>query len=438
MGKWKKSEDETLNNKAGLRKNRPNTFRLEKYTEMTPARLTYKIVDGIRYLDPYWSMYGSYTKGRWVGREVSEAFTSEFLSHNRYYVSAAIRMGRLFVNGKQMVDPNYRLQANDRLIHLGHRHEHPILAEPGIEVLVDNDKWFVINKPPSIPVHTCGQYRFHSVIGMLSQLHKITGLKICHRLDRTTSGLLILAKDSETDQQFKRLQDKRQLFKEYICKVEGIFPDGEIECNEPIGTLSLSMGIQCVRPDGKESRSKFKVISTNIEENSSIVSCWIDTGRTHQIRVHLQYLGYPIIDDSMYNSTVWGPEKGRGANYGKSMDELRLAVQDRHKASVWFEKENPEYEERLKHIASNPSQVPEHIDLDNLCVDDLPNYDPICLGCNVAKRVPPRVHFGLKLHCRRYKSEHWEFTAPLPDWAKDAEESKHEHTGEERKHLSFF
>lgn len=108
------------------------------------------IILGIRYLEPYWSVYGSHAKGRWVGRELNEVFVTEFLSNNKFYPvkiqlkqknfflnfqEAAIRAGRVFINGVQMTNPKYRIRPNDHLFHLGHRHEHPILAEPKIEFI---------------------------------------------------------------------------------------------------------------------------------------------------------------------------------------------------------------------------------------------------------------------------------------------------------------
>ena len=82
------------------------------------------------------------------------------------------------------------------------------------------------------------------------------------------------------------------------------------------------MGIQCIREDGKEARSKFKRLWTDGKE--SLVSCKIATGRTHQIRVHLQWLGFPIVSDTVYNSNEWGPEKGKYGNYGKSFEQVRV------------------------------------------------------------------------------------------------------------------
>lgn len=80
-----------------------------------------------------------------------------------------------------------------------------------------------------------------------------------------------------------------------------------------------------MRPDGKACRSTFQRIWYDPDSNESVVLCRIESGRTHQIRVHLQFLGYPIKNDTVYNTDAWGPERGKNAQYGKSVEQVSLA-----------------------------------------------------------------------------------------------------------------
>ncbi|VDM43903.1 unnamed protein product [Toxocara canis] len=382
----------------------------DPYSEM-PSNVAFHIKNGIRYLNPYWTTYHTRAKGRWIGRRLVDVFQKEFLSQNPNYAVVACKLGRLFVNGKQMTDVGYMFKNNDAVVHIGHRHEHPILAKP-IEIIENDDNLLVVNKPPSMPVHACGQYRLHTVMGLLHTEHNISGLRVLHRLDRTTSGVLLFAKNYETDLEFKETLKCGEWHKEYVCKVEGVFPgDGEVVCDRPIGTLVITMGIQCVREDGKPARTRFKRLWT--DGKTSIVKCLLDTGRTHQIRVHLQYLGFPIIGDELYNTEVWGPTKGKDADYGKSYEQLCKDVSDAHRYSLWHETVDPAYEQRMQELADGEVQ-PESQDLK---MDDRPNYDPICLGCNVKKRTAPLSHFMLHLHCLKYETSKWSFSTQLPEWA---------------------
>lgn len=95
---------------------------------------------------------------------------------------------------------------------------------------------------------------------------------------------------------------------------------GIVECDQPIETLSHRIGICIVSPNGKSCRTTFERL--NFNGKSSTVLCKPITGRMHQIRVHLQYLGHPIINDHFYNSPAFGEQKGRLGEYGKSIDQV--------------------------------------------------------------------------------------------------------------------
>ncbi|KAJ1348334.1 hypothetical protein KIN20_003612 [Parelaphostrongylus tenuis] len=379
-------------------------IRKDQDEEPFPMNVSTEIRQGVRYLAPYWAVYRARAKGRWIGRRMVDVFAQEFLSLNSNYPKVACKLGRIYVNDKQMLDVNYVLKDGDLIHHWGHRHEHPILDMP-LNIIAETDDLLVINKPPSLPVHACGQYAIHTVLGQLRYHHNRHGLRVLHRLDRTTSGVLLFAKNYETDIEFKKTLKEGTWTKEYLCMVEGVFPDDEIECNEPIGVLVVSMGIQCVRPDGKPARSRFKKLWS--DGKRSVLSVILYTGRTHQIRVHAQFL------DQLYNSTVWGPQKGKGAEYSKPYSELCDDVRNAHKCSNWHETVDPQYELRMAKLAEEELE-PEPYDFHS---SDRPSYDPICLNCNVVKKEVPRDHFQLYLHCLRYSTEKWSYSTPVPQWA---------------------
>uniref|UniRef100_A0A1I8ACK1 Pseudouridine synthase n=1 Tax=Steinernema glaseri TaxID=37863 RepID=A0A1I8ACK1_9BILA len=391
-----------VKNIAPKAKKRPASEPAALTAEEMPKNILFEVRDGIRHLKPYWTTYNSNAKGRWIGRKMVDVFQQEFLSQNVNYAKVACKLGRIFINGKQMTDPNYVFQNNDRILHIAHRHEHPVLDKPAISFVADTDDLLVVNKPPSMPVHPCGQ----------------TGLRVLHRLDRTTSGILLFAKNYETDLRFKQTLKAGHWKKEYVAMVEGVFPETEIKCEEPIGTLVVTMGIQCIRKDGKPAQSTFRRVWT--DGKVSVVRCNIETGRTHQIRVHLQYLGFPIVGDQLYNSDVWGPTKGKLADYGKPYETLCKDISDAHRSSLWHETVDPKYEQRMKDIANDETIVPEG---ESLSLDERPAYDPVCLGCNVVKRIPTMDHFRLHLHCLCYETEDWSFSTEMPEWAEHPKES---------------
>jgi len=115
-----------------------------------------------------------------------------------------------------------------------------------------------------------------------------------------------------------------------VCRVEGEFPESELVCEEPILVVSFKIGLCRVDPKGKECRTVFQRLSFN--GRTSVVRCLPLTGRTHQIRVHLQYLGFPILNDPIYGSTAWGPHRGKGGLVGKSNEELLDALVEEHRS----------------------------------------------------------------------------------------------------------
>ena len=109
---------------------------------------------------------------------------------------------------------------------------------------------------------------------------------------------------------------------------------GKTDCCQPIEVVSYKIGVCKVSEKGRNCRTEFERISTN--GNSSVVLCRPIEGRMHQIRVHLQYLGFPIINDPLYNHSVFGQQKGRGGQIGKSDDELIEDLLKIHNAESWL------------------------------------------------------------------------------------------------------
>jgi len=137
-------------------------------------------------------------------------------------------------------------------------------------------------------------------------------------------------KAREMEQQIRN----RQVLKEYVCRVEGEFPEGKTECGQPVEVVSYKIGVCKVSAHGKECRTEFERLSYN--GVTSVVLCRPFTGRMHQIRVHLQYLGFPVMNDPLYNHTVFGPDKGKGGNIGKTDEKLIADLISIHNAENWL------------------------------------------------------------------------------------------------------
>ncbi|XP_063375973.1 pseudouridylate synthase RPUSD2-like isoform X2 [Cydia fagiglandana] len=296
-----------------LKAKRPG-FTDDRYNETS-----YYIENGLRKVYPYYFTFTTFTKGRWVGEKILDVFAREFRAHPAAEYERCIRAGTLTVNYER-VDPDYRLKHNDLLANVVHRHETPVLACP-LRIIHADDELLVLDKPCSLPVHPCGRYRHNTVVFILAKEYNLKNLRTIHRLDRLTSGLLLFGRSPKKARQMEHQIRNRQVQKEYVCRVDGEFPEEEIECQEAIEVVSYKIGVCKVSAKGKDCSTVFKRLGFNPRSNTSVVLCRPKTGRMHQIRVHLQYLGYPVVNDPLYNHPVFGPLRGKGGDTGGKTDE---------------------------------------------------------------------------------------------------------------------
>ncbi|ODN81736.1 hypothetical protein L202_02127 [Cryptococcus amylolentus CBS 6039] len=284
----------------------------ETVTADKPAQYERGMNPRLRYIKPYWWPYKTYVKERWIGRQLLEVITTEFRDRSMEYYRHALESGVTRINGV-VARPDLILRNGDRLDNTVHRHEPPVTTDPILVLHIDREREFVvISKPGSLPVHAAGRYFRHTVLEMLQSDYGLKCFSV-NRLDRLTSGLMILALSGKTASQLAQEFSKGTVKKEYVARVKGKFPEEEITVDQPLLTVDRQMGLVIITPEGKEAVTIFKRISYDPVRDQSVVRCYPQTGRTHQIRVHLQYLGHPIANDPLYGTTaIWGPSLGKG------------------------------------------------------------------------------------------------------------------------------
>ncbi|NWS72498.1 RUSD2 protein, partial [Crotophaga sulcirostris] len=442
------------------------------------AETSYYFERGLRKVRPYYFDFRTYCKGRWVGRSLGHVFSTEFRAQPIAYYRAAARAGRLRLNEEPVRDLEVVLKNNDFLRNTVHRHEPPVTAQP-IQILVENDEVVVVDKPSSLPVHPCGRFRHNTVIFILGKEHDLKELHTIHRLDRMTSGVLMFAKTVEVSKRIDEQVRERQLEKEYVCRVVGEFPGHEVVCEEPILVVSYKVGVCRVDPKGKPCKTIFQRLSYN--GKTSVVKCLPRTGRTHQIRVHLQYLGHPIVNDPIYNMEAWGPDRGKGGRIDKTDEELLKALVEEHRSKQSLDvlgiaeedlssgEENKDCGDSSDCAKSVPAEpvnenscpAEETVDperkaedpkgnetaacllnsdtnlemLENskelgLCENQdgemgqksleersLEEKDPLCVECRISRRDPSPKELVMFLHALRYKGLGFEYCSKMPEWA---------------------
>ena len=166
---------------------------------------------------------------------------------------------------------------------------------------------------------------------------------IVHRLDKDTSGVIVVAKNDKAHINLSEQIKNHEVEKTYIALVRGIVKENEATIDMPIGRSKTDRKKMTVREDGKNAITNFKVLERFYEDNCTLLEVKIETGRTHQIRVHLSHIGYPIIGDYVYSNgkNKWGI-KGQ-CLHAKSL-KFRHPVTGKN---MKIEAELPEYFKRI-------------------------------------------------------------------------------------------
>ena len=167
-----------------------------------------------------------------------------------------------------------------------------------LNIIYEDDCYLIINKPPHIPVHPSILHYDNSLSNGVKYYFDLIGLKRkirpVNRLDKDTSGLVIFAKNEYIQECLVRQMKSKELKKTYIAICDGIFEKKKDTINLPIARKPGSIIERCIDPSGDISITHYEVIDTL--KNVSIVKCLLETGRTHQIRVHLSSINHPILE----------------------------------------------------------------------------------------------------------------------------------------------
>lgn len=268
-------------------------------------------------------------------------FNSEW---SRSQLQEWIKEGLIEVNGKA-VKSNYKLKLGDR-IEITEKEvvEADIQAENlNLDIYYEDDDVAIVYKPKGMVVHPSpGHYTGTLVNGLMYQIKNLSGINgeirpgIVHRIDKDTSGLLMVAKNDVAHRSLVEQLMAKTVKRKYIALVHGHIPHEFGTIDAPIGRNKNDRQSMAVVDDGKEAVTHFNVIETF--NNYTLVECELETGRTHQIRVHMKYIGYPLVGDPKY-----GPKK-----------TLEIGGQALHAGLIGFE--HPKTGEYIERFAPLPAE----------------------------------------------------------------------------------
>ncbi len=264
-----------------------------------------------------------------AGERIDKFLSDSLPDVSRSYIQKLIKDGQVTVNQKT-VKSNYKLNAGDLL-----SMEEPELQEPDIEaedipldILYEDSDLLIINKPKGMVVHpSAGHYSgtlvnalMHYCKEDLSGINGVLRPGIVHRIDMDTTGSLLVCKNDFTHNHIAEQLKVHSITRVYHAIVHGVIKDDEGTINAPIGRHPIDRKKMSINhKNGKEAVTHYKVLKRF--KNFTYIECRLETGRTHQIRVHMSSIGHPLLGDSVY-----GPAKSPYKLQGQTLHAKTIGI----------------------------------------------------------------------------------------------------------------
>jgi pseudouridine synthase, rluA family len=250
------------------------------------------------------------------------------LGLSRTTIQSWLKAGLISVNG-EVVKSNYKAQSGDEVTIL-QKEEETITIQPEnipLDIVFEDDSLIVVNKPSGMVVHSSkGHYSgtlvnallYHSNSLSDSTSEEIYRPGLVHRIDKDTSGLLVIAKNNDVHQKLAEQIAENKMSREYIAIVDGHFAHETGVVDAPLSRHQTNRLKRVVEKGGKNAITHFEVLDSF--SNYSLVSCRLETGRTHQIRAHMEFIKHPIVNDPLYH-----PKGKKATEFGQFLHARTLS-----------------------------------------------------------------------------------------------------------------
>ena len=279
-----------------------------------------------------------------------DSYLANELDLSRSKVQKLIKDGLVLVNGNK-VSNSYTVKLNDE-IEVNDDLNYDINVEPEdikLDIVYEDDDLLIINKASGMVVHPApGHYTGTLVNALLFYFGKeaTTNLRpgIVHRLDKDTSGLMLVAKNDEMLEKLSNMISTKNVERKYLAIVDGLIKHDTGTIDAPIGRdINDRQKMAVTDKNAKEAITHFKVLERFT--NNTLIECILETGRTHQIRVHLAYIGYPVTNDPAYN-------KKKSTEFGQMLHSYSIKLNHpRTGKELFFTAEPPkEFNDKLEEL----------------------------------------------------------------------------------------
>jgi len=277
--------------------------------------------------------------------------SSNIDSYTRSYFTGLISDGRVTVNGKVITKAGFKLAPGDEVtVDIPEPQSDETVAQDiPLDILYEDDDLIIINKPQGMVVHPGAGHHDQTLVnallshcdGNLSDINGVIRPGIVHRIDKDTSGVMMAVKNNEMHIAISDMLSRHEIERTYRTVVYGVISEDSGTIDAPIGRSNKDRRKMTVVEDGKPSITHFEVVGRYREGTDLEVK--LETGRTHQIRAHMTYIGHPVYGDPLYASkrNAFGLE-------GQCLHSKSIRfIHPRTGEELYFETELPEYYKKL-------------------------------------------------------------------------------------------
>lgn len=239
-------------------------------------------------------------------QRIDKFLSDKLQGRSRSYIQGLIQEEKVKVDNKA-VKSNYKIRSSEvitveipELVELDVKPE-----EIELDILYEDEEVIVVNKPQGMVVHPAvGNYTGTLVNAILNHCNDLSGINgvirpgIVHRIDKDTSGVLVIAKNDNSHHKLAEQLKDHSMRRVYNALVEGLLKDDEGTVDAPLARHPIERIKISVVPGGRRAVTHYKVLERY--KNTTLIECVLETGRTHQIRVHMSYIGHPLVGDPIY------------------------------------------------------------------------------------------------------------------------------------------
>lgn len=273
-----------------------------------------------------------------------DKYVTEHTNYSRNLVLNLLKSGNILVNDK-IVKPSYKVHSKDIITikDVKSPTDEIIPWNYPLDIVYEDDDIIIVNKPSGMVVHPGAGNKDHTLVNALkyhtdklSDINGIERLGIVHRIDKDTSGLIIVAKTNKAHEILGEYFKNHSIKREYIALLCGVLPHDTATIDAPIGRDEKNRLRMTVTPNNsKRAITHLQVLKRY--KDYTLVKARLETGRTHQIRVHTKYIGYPVYNDPVYASKSEG-------DFGQFLHSYSMEfIHPITKEKMYFKREVPKY-----------------------------------------------------------------------------------------------